>query len=378
MKDNKYPFPPLTPPRDFLRNISKSPWYDDRADFNTNAKGYYDYLARFNKYLHCLEDIINRLLARNIKVNDTDTIDLTKIGDWIDNGKCPISWDDIIELQGEVKIATGYAEEWISEIDNSTYFLDNSISVIKTIPFEKRGIYSRDFSEIIKNIEKKIKDILSRLDKIESDIKDIQKEISKINTTINNIIKDINNIYEMINAINGGGNYKTLTKGKDYDLTFFSGFYTETTDLIIGAIDLSDRTLIRISGSKGGGTVFMHDNLADVRIRHTSTVEEEPKSRMVGIKFKGDYAKLNNGSFINTVIGNTGLWNVRSQTVSNKNLRASFPAIVNQHYNHSGFTLLLTITTYQDGYNSQFTTYEVDDIYTEHINLTATNTIIWG
>lgn len=59
-----------------------APWYDDRADYNTDAKSYYDYLARNGYLMDAIVDEINRLLKREITFNDTDTIDFTENGDW--------------------------------------------------------------------------------------------------------------------------------------------------------------------------------------------------------------------------------------------------------------------------------------------------------
>lgn len=38
-----------------------APWYDDRADYNTDAKSYYDYLARNNKLMDAIISLINEL-----------------------------------------------------------------------------------------------------------------------------------------------------------------------------------------------------------------------------------------------------------------------------------------------------------------------------
>jgi chromosome segregation ATPase len=40
------------------------PWYDENRDYNTNAKSYYDYLARFNAYLREMTETINYLLDK--------------------------------------------------------------------------------------------------------------------------------------------------------------------------------------------------------------------------------------------------------------------------------------------------------------------------
>ena len=52
------------------------PWFDPDADYNTNAKSYYDYLAYRVKQLDYMIDAINDLLRRDINTKDTDTVKL--------------------------------------------------------------------------------------------------------------------------------------------------------------------------------------------------------------------------------------------------------------------------------------------------------------
>lgn len=58
------------------------PFYNDKADYNTSSFGYYDFLARPNYYWRIIMGTINRLLRRDIQVQDTNTINMNKIGDW--------------------------------------------------------------------------------------------------------------------------------------------------------------------------------------------------------------------------------------------------------------------------------------------------------
>lgn len=74
------------------------PWYDDNADYNTNAKSYYDYIAYRIKQLDYIIQAINKLLDHNLQVEDTNTVDLEKIGDWLNK-------DDIETLKAYVKIS---------------------------------------------------------------------------------------------------------------------------------------------------------------------------------------------------------------------------------------------------------------------------------
>lgn len=45
----------------YRRGVNREPFYTDEADYNTNAKSYYDYLARYNKFTSDMVDFINHL-----------------------------------------------------------------------------------------------------------------------------------------------------------------------------------------------------------------------------------------------------------------------------------------------------------------------------
>ena len=53
-----------------------APWYDDKADYNTDAKSYYDYLARNNKLMDAIISLINELSneVENLKPENLDDI----------------------------------------------------------------------------------------------------------------------------------------------------------------------------------------------------------------------------------------------------------------------------------------------------------------
>lgn len=73
--------------KQYRRGVNRLPFYTDEADYNTNAKSYYDYLARFNNYLGLLSDFVNDLADKIDDIEDRlDKIEdrLDKIEDKID------------------------------------------------------------------------------------------------------------------------------------------------------------------------------------------------------------------------------------------------------------------------------------------------------
>lgn len=106
------------------------PWYDDDADYNTNAKSYYDYLGFRIAQLDALIDAINKLINRNIKTNQTNTVDLQKLGDW--------SNDDIITLLANVKV---------------------SRETLNAIETRDDGLFVKDLKPLINDLQRQVNEI---------------------------------------------------------------------------------------------------------------------------------------------------------------------------------------------------------------------------
>lgn len=120
-----------------------APWYDDRADYNTDAKSYYDYLARTNKLLDAISYLLNKVMYRDINVNSTDSIEMKQSNKWSDD-------NNVIQLYSNVKLTSKpHAVENALIIDSD----DNGMSGGLYIPnFDKnldgRGILVNDFGAV--------------------------------------------------------------------------------------------------------------------------------------------------------------------------------------------------------------------------------------
>lgn len=106
------------------------PWYDDDADYNTNAKSYYDYLGFRIAQVDAIIDAINKLIKRNIKTNQTNTVDLQKLGDW--------SSDDIITLLANVKV---------------------SRDTLNAIEIRDDGLFVKDLKPLINDLQRQVNEI---------------------------------------------------------------------------------------------------------------------------------------------------------------------------------------------------------------------------
>ena len=165
MKQNNNEIPKNEPPRPFPKYLPWSfeghfqPWYDDRRDYNTNAPTYYDYLAHQKFLSNEAIDLINRNARRNFYVTDTNSIDLTKKGDWVDNenpcnGK---DWqpkqreryyyDDIVEIIADLKVSTQTVDVTIAGM---TQTCPNVLRVLND------GAFVPDYSAFIADLRNRV------------------------------------------------------------------------------------------------------------------------------------------------------------------------------------------------------------------------------
>lgn len=170
------------------------PWYDDHADYNTNALSYYDYLARFNGWIGVASDFINRLMDRDIEVEDTPAIDMTKIGDWIYNGDCPPDkpYDDVVTVKAD--LITSKQEK---NYEHRT--LEGEITVPNGSEVLPDGLWSPDYKNVLDAILDMIQDILDRLDKIEDRLDKIEGRLDDLEQAIDDLKQQIADLEDKIN-----------------------------------------------------------------------------------------------------------------------------------------------------------------------------------
>lgn len=192
--DNK---PWLAPHYPFSLEGHWQPWYDDRRDYNTNAPTYYDYLSNFNHLIKSITELLNRVARRNIEVEHTNCIDLTKINDWIDEGNECHSYHDVITLKADVILST---YQKAINFDGKSYNLANAISCLDS------GLYASDYLPLIQALSDKLNQSISdnndKFEDLQDQINQINQEITNIKNTIENIQGDITNIKNDITNIN--------------------------------------------------------------------------------------------------------------------------------------------------------------------------------
>ena len=180
-EENKPYFAPHYP---FSLEGHWQPWYDDRRDYNTNAPSYYDYLSNFNHLIKSIVELLNRVARRNVKVEDTNCIDMTKINDWIDEGNACHTWHDDIILKADVILST---YQKILQFDGHEYHLNNAISCLNT------GLYASDYLPLLEALKDKLnQEIQDRIDGDEELNQKIEEVKNELQQAINNLRQEFN------------------------------------------------------------------------------------------------------------------------------------------------------------------------------------------
>ena len=168
------------------------PWYDDRRDYNTNAPSYYDYLAHIHYYSTILTDFVNELAKRKVLVEDTDSVNLEIVGDWLKQLEVTLSATVNLSTYSNTVIHSAKLGEINKQFTSSRH---NAIKILND------GLYSPDFTSDINNLLSMIMSlneyILGVNDKLNNTINDF-------NNKLNNTINDLNNKIKKLNdGING-------------------------------------------------------------------------------------------------------------------------------------------------------------------------------
>lgn len=360
------------------------PYYDDKADFTTNAVDYYNYLSMFEHWLELMRKKINSLLDRDITFTDTDTIDFTKIGDWQLK-------QNMITVSAAVKISRDTLNAIKKGSDGALYVkdLEPRVEALEKRANDYDAMFDQIWTEInnikgdiidikadINDIKEEIKNIKIRLDNLEKEFLDLRQrvialegEVAKIWREIDLIRGILEDLQEQINALRGNVRFTRLVKGTDYTLTFYNGFYTDTTDVTISFAETLSMAYLRLGMTLSDGNLLRNPNMKNVELRHGNSIANAPKSRIIGINFIGEYARLNALLASETY---SNVWNMRPVSA-----RASWSGLITLSPRATGqLPLCLSLVSYFDGYNSQFTVY--NDLVPDALELndTTVNTMI--
>lgn len=309
-----------------------SPYYDEQTDFQTNAKSYYDYLARFNASFKSIIDHVNNATGRGIEVNNDEypVIELMKEGSWIDFDK-----ENIITLSAKLNIDEGSTTT--KEIDGERITVRNGLKI------NPNGLYTPDVMTLLRSYDNWIKKLQNKITVLENNNNDVN-------------VDDVVQSYL-------GRNRKRLTKGIDYELEWFNGFYTETTDLVVEVNERPDQNEldVYITTNSALKHILKNDDIVTKAEMSHSPFDYVPeKSLVFNIIFKGKYLGYKKSIVANR--SRPSLWNLAP---SNK--RATGEAGLNPHIVNS--KIRFSWQSLSDGYNSTLDVYNDNNIYLDFGNL---------
>ena len=240
--------PYIAPHNIFTLEGHWQPWYDDRRDYNTNAPSYYDYLSNFNHLIKSIVELLNRVARRNVTVEDTPCIDLTKINDWIDEGDACHTWHDVITLKADVILST---YQKIMQFDGHEYHLNNAISCLST------GLYASDYLPILEALKDKLNQEIA--DRIEGD----EQLNQKIEQVKNELTQAINNLRQEFNDYKNSNNSE-ITKLKQEISQLKDALQKIVTNLYEGGnATSSDINNFEINNKIAAGNINLYGGTSD-------------------------------------------------------------------------------------------------------------------
>lgn len=253
------------------------PWYDPNADYNTNAKSYYDYIGYRIRQLDYMIRAINDLLKRDVQIKDTQTVDMSKDGDWQKH-------DTILTLWADVKISQAQL--------NAIVVNEDGLWVKNLQP------QMDDLARRMSALEGKVDALNSRIDKLQQQLNGLAALVAgfgsaltaletKLQNEIDQLKDQINTIYNILN----GASY---TKIPDTD--FYHVWYNNGQEVPAGWGTVSAKIL----QTTGFSTVVIsfpwaNQNFQSMRFNGGHIpLSSTPESYVGGFGFRNKYASLNN------------------------------------------------------------------------------------
>ena len=331
------------------------PWFDPDADYNTNAKSYYDYLAYRVKQLDYMINAINDLLRRDIDVKDTDTVKLSKEGDWQKH-------EDILTLYADVKISQETLNALIKKPD---------------------GLFVKDLQPEIDELNRRLDQLNNRIDQLNSRVKAVEDKLNALALTVagfgealEKLRSDIQSqLAQMQDTING---IYALINGSNYtkipDTDFYYNWYNGGQDVPDGWGKVSAKILqtpnfsTLVISFPWANPSFSSMKFNGGHVPLSST----PESYVGGFGFKNKYASLNDMQVTNIQFSSDAphvepvekraSWTIGYNLDTSKTLHAE--------------PFQVTMASFADGYNSPTTLQDhYSGIYLKGAPLTITLTL---
>lgn len=316
------------------------PWYDANADYNTNAKSYYEYLAYRVRQLDYMIKAINDLLKRDVDIKDTNTVDMSKEGDW----------------QKHENILTLWADVKISQAD------------LNCIVAKEDGLWVKDLQPQVDDIARRLSTLEGKIDAINQRIDALQTQLNTLSGLVagfgtaltaleGKLQNEIDQLKDQINTIYGILNGSSYTKIPDTD--FYHVWYNNGQEVPAGWGVVSAKIL----QTTGFSTVVITFPWANPQFQQMKfngghiPLSSTPESYVGGFGFKNKYASLNDMQLTNVQFSS------EAPHVEPVSQRASWAIGYNLDTSKTLHSepFQVTMASFSDGYNSPTT---LQDHYT--------------
>ena len=307
------------------------PWYDDNADYNTNAKSYYDYLGFRIRQLDYIIWAINSLMRRDVQVQDTTTIDMSRDGDWLKG-------DDVETVSAVVKLSEDFLNA-LEVHENGLYVKDLEPEIDKI---------RQDLAEFKEATNRRLNDDESKLNQLSRDLQNVRDGLDGLRREIKNLQSQIHSILDRLN-----GHYKTIPKANWYH-AFYNGSEDVPTGwgtFKAGAIYSQNSVTLNVR------VPYANKNFQNLKLNGGALpLSQVPESYVVGFGFKDKYSFLNDMKIESVTISNG------APHILPLDQRAAWTIGYNLDHDRKIFNAdpyQVTLATFADGYNDK-------DTFTEH------------
>ena len=208
------------------------PFYDDDADYNTNAKSYYDFLARFIRQLDYMITLMNKLLDQNIETLETNTVRLLKDGDW---KKYHIEHGDVVYDAGG------------SNIEKLSAYVKISKASLNDIVANDDGIWSENFQPKIDALNRRIDELDAKVERYHTELTNLINALTQRVSSLESRVTTLENaLKKLLENLNNSGAWS-------YDGNIFNGNLNSGRSLATGNINL-------FGGSQDGNSFIRTNN----------------------------------------------------------------------------------------------------------------------
>lgn len=142
-----------------------NPNYNIKQDFTTNAESYLEYLGALNEQLDAAMKLIARLINRDIEVEDTNTVDLTKIGDFIDNIDPSLDLEEVIKIKADVLISAATEDGQLNSLLPKPLVME----LQNAVKAKEDGLFVKDLYALVYKLDEHVNTLIDRVDEINVD-----------------------------------------------------------------------------------------------------------------------------------------------------------------------------------------------------------------